>query len=214
MKDKLTVLIPVFNTEPAALLEAVNSMMNQTIGEVPILIIDDASTDADTKAMLHYISECFDNVDVWEAKENGGTSKALNKGHELIATEYIAIMGSDDISDPNRLKIQMEFLAKNPQIDVLGTGLFSFYDHDIRRTPLMTKMHNQYPKLTDDKHTAYGWLVNHGTVVYKNKSVKDVGGYKLPGRAQDVDLWKRMAEAGKKFANIPEVLYAWRRFKQ
>ena len=47
--------------------------------------------------------------------------------------------------------------------------------------------------------------------MYKNQSVKDVGGYLLPGRYQDVDLWKRMALAEKKIRTLNVITYAWRK---
>lgn len=209
--NKLSVLIPVYNTPKAFLLEAVRSVQKQNIN-IPyeILLVDDGSTKEDTQIALAYLDK-QDGVSIHCLGTNMGTSAALNKGHELLTTEYIAIMGSDDISDPNRFKLQMDFIAKNPTIDVVGTNLFSFYDDDIRRTPIFTSSHKAFPTLKDSD---YGWLVNHGTVIYKNKSVKDVGGYDLGyRRAQDVNLWKRMAQHGKKFANIPQVLYAWRRFR-
>ena len=47
--------------------------------------------------------------------------------------------------------------------------------------------------------------------MYKLSAVNDVGGYTLPGRYQDVDLWKRMALAGKKIRTLDVVTYAWRK---
>ena len=47
--------------------------------------------------------------------------------------------------------------------------------------------------------------------MYKNQSVKDVGGYLLSGRKQDVELWKRMDKAGYKIRTLNPVAYAWRK---
>lgn len=216
MKD-LTVLIPVYNTKPDHLLEAVFSMINQNINKhYKILLVDDGSKDVDTLAMLNYLANNkrgFCEVDVHFMDRNGGTSAALNKGHELVSTEYIAVMGSDDITDKSRLVLQMEYLEKHPEIDVLGTQLFSFYNDDIRRTVVWTSSHPERPNTNvGDSSTLF--LVNHGTVIYKNQAVKDVGGYDLGyTRGQDARLWRNMAAAGKTFANLQQVLYAWRRFR-
>lgn len=209
MKD-FTVLIPVFNTKPQHLYEAVYSILNQNIKQsFNILLVDDASNNYETIIAINALTK-HNRVQMFALTENKGTSGALNKGHELIESEYIAIMGSDDISDRSRLSSQMAFIEKNPMVDVVGTNLFSFYDDDIERNRRFTSKHPLKPTLAN---TTNGWLVNHGTVIYKNQSVKDVGGYKLPGRGQDVDLWTRMAQNGKTFANIEPVLYAWRRFR-
>lgn len=209
------VAIPVFNTKPEQLLEAVYSVINQSIKQdYEIIIIDDCSTDLGIKVILEY----FDNKEflfnlnkrkttILRMQVNGGTSAALNAAHDLIKSDYIAIMGSDDVSHPERFEKQVKHLEKNPQIDVLGTQLFSFYEDDIFRKPLHTTKH----PYSAGKGTST-WLVNHGTVIYKNREVQKIGGYDLTKRrAQDIDLFLRLRNAGKIICNIPDVCYAWRR---
>lgn len=202
-----TVLIPVYNTDPAHLYEAVRSIVNQNIKQdFKILIVDDGSDKIATIKAIESLRSS--RIVIRRFDENQGTSAALNKGHEIIDSEYIAIMGSDDVSHKNRLITQVEFLQSN-DVDVCGTDLFSFADDDIFRRPKFKTNHPERPTLVNTKN---GWLVNHGTVMYKNRAVKSVGGYDLSKRrGQDVDLWLRMAQAGKTFANIKQELYAWRR---
>jgi glycosyltransferase EpsE len=212
-KIDFTVLIPVFNTKPSELIECVYSLhhSNQTIDqEYDIVIVDDASTSEGTLKALEFLKSSL-GIIVLTMAENGGTSKALNAGHEFIKTEWIALSGSSDISFKNRFKLQVEHLQENPNIDVLGTNLFSFEDSDPFRKPTFTSKHGYTRTLID---SSYGWLTNHGTTFCKNQSVKDVGGYKLPGRAQDVELWVRMFKAGKKIHTLAPVLYGWRRDKK
>lgn len=207
-KIDFTVLIPVFNTDPAHLYEAVRSVLNQTIQQkFKIVIVDDGSTQLSTIKAVESLRSS--DIVIRRLDINAGTSVALNKGHDIIDSEYIAVMGSNDVAHRNRLITQVEFLQGQPGIDVIGTDLFSFNDNDIFRTPIWTSNHPEIPTLSNTKN---GWLVNHGTVIYKNQAVKDVGGYNpTKRRAQDVDLWGRMASAGKKFYNVKQVLYAWRK---
>ena len=209
-KIDFTVLIPVYNTKAAELKEAAFSVhkSKQTINqEYDVLLIDDGSTNEDTLQALREL-ELIDGFRVHYKKENGGTSSALNKGHELAGTEWVAIMGSSDVSFPNRFKLQVDHLLKNPWIDVLGTQLYSFKESDPKRKPIYTTTHKYERTLID---SSYGWLTNHGTAMYKISAVNDVGGYTLPGRYQDVDLWKRMALAGKKIRTLNVITYAWRK---
>lgn len=210
---KLTVLIPVYNTGAAHLIEAVDSILNQTQPEQrlhhEIILINDGSTEPETKKALTLLSDLYGLTIV--DKENGGTSSALNAGHSMVKTEYVAIMGSDDISHPDRFKKQIKVLQDHPDTDVLGTNLFAFYDDDITRKPILTTTHKMFPEGLDKNKN---WLVNHGTVIYRQSAVMSVGGYNEKiGRGQDVDLWKRMKAADLRFRNVTEVLYAWRRFK-
>jgi glycosyltransferase involved in cell wall biosynthesis len=205
-----TVLIPVFNTKAPELIECVYSISknNQTIEQdYEILLVDDGSTDLQTKLALDFLQTTI-GVKVITRKENGGSSAALNDGHEYIKTDWIALCDSSDISYSDRFKKQIEHLVANPDIDVLGTNLISFKNEPLR-TQLFKSTHEYIETL---KRRPEGWLTNHGTVFYKRESVKKVGGYDLKlRRAQDVDLWKRMYNSGMKIRTLPDVLYAWRK---
>lgn len=209
-KVDFTVLIPVYNTNSEALTEAVDSILSQKCGqEFEVLIVDDGSNDQSTLLTLKMLN-LIKNVTVVTCPENKGTSNALNIGHDLIKTEWIALSGADDISLPGRFKKQIDHLIEYPDIDVLGTNLYSFKHADKARPSIYTTKKPYYETLADQ---SYGWLTNHGTVFYKNQSVKDVGGYDLGyKRGQDVNLWTRMFNAGKKIRTLPDVLYAWRKF--
>ena len=208
------VLIPVYNTKPNALIEAVFSVINQKINQhYKILLVDDGSTDTDTLALLDYFQKegkrGFCEVVVHHLDKNEGTSKALNYGHSILTSEWIAIMGSDDVCHESRFDLQTRFI-KGRKLDVLGTGLFGFKNGDIERKPMFKAVH---PVSPTPQNTKDGWMVNHGTVFYRNQAVKDAGHYNPAlRRAQDVDLWKRMYAKGNVFFNLQEVLYGWRRY--
>lgn len=205
---KLTVLIPIYNTPAEQLIEAVMSVYKQDDGiEHEILLIDDCSELTETKAGIRFLNNFSNRINCVTTEGNQGTSVALNYGHNIANTEFIAIMGSDDISHVSRFRKQIEYLKANPETDVLGTNLFSFFNDDIKRTPAFTSNHPAIPDPAKGK-----WLVNHGTVIYRNKAVLDTGGYNPAyRRGQDIELWGRMAKNGYQFRNITEVLYAWRK---
>lgn len=208
-----TVLMPVFNTQPAHLLEAFYSIYNTDYKRpYPVLIVDDGSDRVDTLRVLDFIEE-FPMVTIHRLEKNMGTPVALNEGHKIIETEYTAIMGSDDVSHPERFVVQEAFLNARPEIDVLGAGIFYFKSPDPYRLALIPPInHAERPKPGTRKSNPW-WLVNHGTVVYKNQAVKAVGGYDANfRRGQDVNLWERMYKNGAKFANVQKVLYHHRRY--
>ena len=204
----LTVLIPIYNTPAEQLIEATMSILKQDDGiEHHIILIDDCSELSETKQAIDFLNKISNRINVAYTDSNSGTSVALNYGHQFVDTEYVAIMGSDDISHASRFRKQIDYLKKHPKVDVLGTNLFSFYNDDIKRTAVFTSNH---PEIPDSKKC--NWLVNHGTVVYRNKAVWQVGGYNPAyKRGQDIELWGRMAAKGFIFRNITEVLYAWRK---
>lgn len=208
-----TLVIPVYNTSPSHLYECINSITNQTYKKhFPIMIVDDGSTHIPTLRALKLLSQ--QGFEVVTLNENKGTSAALNKAHELVETPYIALCGSQDIFDRNKIQLQTDYLKKNQHVSVLSTNLFSFHNDDIFRKPLFISEHKLTPTLMDNKDKPY-WLANHGTVIYKNDHVKSAGLYNEDlRREQDIDLWKRMYFKGMFFHCLPNILYAWRKFDE
>ncbi len=204
-----TVLIPVFNTPAHHFKEAIDSILAQTLpSQNPIVIVNDGSSQTDTLRMLVDLQHTAE-FHVINLKCNQGTSAALNAGHKYIKSEYIAIMSSNDVSHKDRFKKQVEYLEGHPNVDVLGTQLRTFWDDDQTRKSIFTSQHKSIAKAKDGP-----WQTNHGTVMYKNQAVKDVGGYDLAFRkGQDIQLWLKMHQAGKVFHNLPDNLYYWRRHR-
>ncbi len=208
---KITVLIPVFNTKPHHLMEAFMSIHTQTLRPDEVIIVDDGSTDKATIKTLEMLSGIY-GAKVHMLMFNQGTSVALNTGHHLARNEWIALMGSDDVSFYNRLEIQSNYINAHPETDVLGTGLFTFQDKDPFRKIGFRKYHPEV--ITQPKEN--GWVLNHGTVMYKKSVVtsEQINGYNPEWRrGQDVELWKRIFAAGFRIRNIQDILYGYRRFK-
>jgi glycosyltransferase involved in cell wall biosynthesis len=201
-----TVLIPVYNTNPAHLLTAFNSVYNQAgVTQYPLLLVNDGSTNTGTISALKIIEQ-HERVTVIHLPQHAGSSVARNTGLQSIATDYVMLMDSDDIAAPDKFRLQLAFMQQH-QPHVLGTNLFSFKTTDIKHRPIFTTMHKQVPEYNG------GWLVNQGTVLYHRQSVLNVGGYN-PNITigEDTDLWSRMYKAGYTFRNLTQVLYAWRRY--
>jgi len=208
-----TCLIPVFNTPPAHLIVAVDSVLNQNGIKCPVVIIDDGSKDKGTRDALEKLKS--DRVTVHRLDNNYGTPTALNYGHEIIQSEWIFLMGSDDINSPHRFGTQAEYQRTHPEVDVIGTWLWAFREGKTpfnRNDALFRFEHAEVPspRMYPSHHPYF--MVNHGTVLYRNQVVKDGGLYNTKWkRGQDVELWERLYKAGAKFRNVTRVLYAMRR---
>jgi glycosyltransferase involved in cell wall biosynthesis len=95
----LTVLMPVYNAEQY-LPEAIDSILQQTLEDFELLIIDDASVDSSVQIIRNYTDK---RIRLIINETNLGISATLNKGIELCCTELIARMDADDLSYPTRL---------------------------------------------------------------------------------------------------------------
>ena len=89
MLIKVSVIIPVYNVEKY-LKDCVDSIINQTLKETEIILINDGSTDKSVEILKEY------NVKIFNLKENKGASFARNIGIEKACGEYLGFVDSDD----------------------------------------------------------------------------------------------------------------------
>ena len=110
--------MPVFNGEEY-IKRGISSILTQTYQNLELFIINDCSNDRS----MEIISSFKDRrIKIISNSRNMGISVSLNKGINASKGKYIARMDADDISHPDRLKIQTCFMEMYPQIGLLGTA--------------------------------------------------------------------------------------------
>jgi glycosyltransferase involved in cell wall biosynthesis len=112
MPPRVSVVIPTYNRRHGVV-EAIDSVLAQTVADFEILVIDDGSADG-TPELLHerYGDEPRVRVHI---KENGGTASARNRGIELASGAFIAFLDSDDLYVPSFLERQVQALDSHPK---------------------------------------------------------------------------------------------------
>lgn len=93
-KPKVSIVVPIYNKEQI-LYKCLDSLVNQTMQDIEIILINDGSTDNSEAVCLDYV-EKYPNLVQYHAFENGGVSKARNRGIDLATGEYIGFVDSDD----------------------------------------------------------------------------------------------------------------------
>lgn len=113
----ITVAMPIYNAGKYLRL-AVLSIVEQTYQNWELLIIDDGSTDS----ALDSVSDIHDSrIKVISDGANKGLAARLNEAIDLANGQYLARMDQDDISLPERFKIQVEALEANVKLDLVAT---------------------------------------------------------------------------------------------
>lgn len=97
-KPKVTAVIPVYNTE-AYVEQAVRSVMEQTLREIEIVVVNDGSTDRSLAVVERLAAE--DGRIVIFSQPNKGLSEARNAGIDRAHGEFIHFMDSDDVLEPD-----------------------------------------------------------------------------------------------------------------
>lgn len=117
----ISVVLPTYN-DPEYLHEAIDSILLQTFQNLELLIIDD-STDSQVRSVV----ETFHDPRIkYLVGPHKNLPAALNFGIKCAAGEFIARMDGDDISLPDRLQSQLDYLKDNPTVGILGTKVHEF----------------------------------------------------------------------------------------
>lgn len=200
---RVTVLMSVYNSEKY-LLEAIRSILNQTFSDFEFLIINDGSSDRS----LEIIESLRDpRVRIINNSCNIGLTKSLNIGIKQACGELIARMDADDISYPDRLRCQVDFLDSHPEVMLVGSSIEMLDEKGVSFQIWHTPTDHSAIVATLKEGNAFG----HGSVMFRKACVENVGLYREKFRySQDFDYWQRFAERYET-ANIKDVLYKLRR---
>lgn len=123
---KVSIIVPVYNVDKY-LRRCIESIMNQTLKEIEIILVDDGSTDKSSMICDEYAK--LDNRIKIIHKANGGLSDARNKGLDMVRGKYIGFVDSDDF-----VSIDMFNHLYNNSInaDIVSCEYIKFYSDDYR----------------------------------------------------------------------------------
>ena len=112
---RVSAIIPTYNRK-AYVLEAVDSVLEQTYGDYELIVVDDGSEDGTGEALKEYSEKLR-----YAHQDNNGVSSARNSGLELAEGEFIAFLDSDDLWLPEKLDIQVAWMDKHPEAQICYT---------------------------------------------------------------------------------------------
>ena len=98
---KVSIIVPVYNVEKY-LPKCLDSLVNQTLKDIEIIIVNDSSPDKSQLIIDNYASK-YPNLIKTFIKANGGQGSARNYGLDYVSGEYISFVDSDDWLDLNML---------------------------------------------------------------------------------------------------------------
>ncbi len=116
---QISVIMANYNNAPR-LERAIESILKQTFQDFELLICDDGSTDNSLKIIVQYALK-DSRIKVFVNKKNQGISFTRNRLLNVASGKYLAIMDSDDYSEPTRFEKQVAYLNKHADTTVVGT---------------------------------------------------------------------------------------------
>lgn len=186
----ISVIIPVHNG--ANYIEtAIQSVINQTLKPLEILVIDDNSIDKTAEIIKQYQEVTY----IYQ--EKSGVSAARNLGIKLSKGKYIAFLDHDDWFPLDKLEKFMKVFINDPKIDVVrGLSRFHYENPEIRKT---TKYNHKDYELDHQG-------VQVGTAVFCKSILETIEGFDSELiAAEDIDLWLRLKIADANIKNIDEI---------
>jgi len=189
MRPIVTVLTPVYNGLPY-LRDSIQSILDQSYKEFEFLIIDDASTD---EKVIEFIESFNDpRIRFIRNKENLGVSKTMNKAISLIKTPYIIRSDQDDISLPNRVEEQIDYLENNKDISIVCSWEHTIDSEGNRIRDFTRKIDNYGEFLAPI--TLGICPIWHPSIAFRTKDMIDAGGFRKEYvRAEDFEVTARLA---------------------
>lgn len=119
----ISVIIPLYNSEKY-IIEAIDSVLNQTYGNIEIIVVNDGSTD-----QSGFLVQEIDNPKITLINiSNGGASKARNIGIQNANGTYIQFLDADDLLSPNKIEEQVKILESKNKIDLCFCKSIVFTD--------------------------------------------------------------------------------------
>ncbi|MCB6146321.1 MULTISPECIES: glycosyltransferase [Providencia] len=200
--NELISVIMASNRIDSFLIESINSILKQSYTNIELIFIANGN---ESGSISKYIKENINDsrLFVYETPI-AQFSFSLNLAISNANGKYIARMDADDISVPNRLMLQYNYLVKN-NLDMVGSNLILINSDNVEIGNLY------YPNNAKiNKNLYFRNTFAHNTILIKKDIIINARGYNSGFNSEDYDLWLRLKRENIKWNNMSESLVYYR----
>lgn len=199
-QDLVSVIIPTYN-RANYLVESLDSVLAQTYRNLEVIVVNDGSTDETKTKLVPFL----DRISYFE-KSNGGKSSALNLGLKHISGDYVWVFDDDDVALPELVELHISVFESQPEVDFVYSG-FAYFEGKDADNVIETVEATAHPEGEMLGQLLSGNFISGVSVVVRKRCYDRVGIYdERLIRAQDYDMWIRLARAGFKAGVIRQPL--------
>lgn len=178
----------------------------QNLKPKQVVIVQDGAVPTSIDKIIEAVKGKTEETEITVLKKevNQGLAAALNSGLALCKYDWVARMDSDDLSVEDRFEKQVAFIENHRDIAVLGGAIAEFENEigDMQSERHVGQTHEEIRQMARSRTP-----MNHVSVMYLKSAVMEVGGYSEDfGKLEDYKLWVDLIAAGKRFANIDDVV--------
>lgn len=206
MQKTVSVIVPIYN-QSHILAECLGNLVHQTLHNIEIILVNDASTDNSFTIMQQCQSQFPEIVHVIDSSQNQGPGGARNLGIEAASGQYIGFVDSDDLPDPSMYE-KLYQTAKETGYDIIDCGYYGQ-----QKDLAIVHTADTCTGLLDDKKRME-LIVSGGYVfskLYRKELFKDMGlRFRTNVILEDSDFLTYLYATAKSIGNIKEILYYYR----
>lgn len=203
MKDKVSIIIPVYNAEKY-IRDTVASVQAQTYTNWEVWLIEDSSEDGSRQVIEELAAKDPERIHAF-SKENEGAAKARNFGLAKATGRYIAYLDADDLWSPEKLEKQLEYMEEN-QAAFCFTG-YEFANEDGEGTGKVVRV----PKTITYKEALKNTTIFTSTVIFDTEKIAKEN-LEMPDiKSEDTALWFKVLRTGIVAHGLDENLVRYRR---
>jgi len=193
MSNRVSVVIPLYNKEPY-IARALNSILQQTLQDFEVIIVDDGSTDKGAEVVREFNDPRIRLIQ----QENHGLSRARNRGIEETGGELIAFLDADDEWMPEHLEVLLRLQEKYPEAGAYTTAYQKIQPQSgIKKPNFYSIPEEPWEGLLPSyfKSAAFGDPpISASTVGISKDILIKFGGFNAEALfCEDMDLWGRIA---------------------
>lgn len=204
-KPEISVIMSTYNEDKIYLIQAIDSILNQTYRNFEFLIVLDNPENKMIRQVVKSYARNDERIKIIENDRNIGLTNSLNKALNYAQGSLIARMDADDIADIRRIEIEMKIL-KEKRLDLIAASKVNIDENGNK----INEYINHIPPELMSKLLPYDNSINHPTVLVKRDVLKELDGYRDIPSCEDYDLWIRMLCKGYKMMVIPNILVKYR----
>jgi glycosyltransferase involved in cell wall biosynthesis len=208
IKPRFTIIMPTYNSSKY-LVEAIDSIVNQTYPYFLLKIVDGGSSDLTSLICEEYIKK--DHRISYTLVEGSSPVERFNLVLKQCETEFLAIMHSDDIQKPNRLELQLNAFLSDHELVMVGGKTF-YWNHDLNPKRFYSGI-SIYPIYYNEifVYLLFWWSFSNPTLSFRCQPLLNEKLFLDNTYRYSAD-WLLYWQIGKKFkiCNINEILVNYR----
>ncbi len=203
LQPRISIVMPVFNTDPAELTAAIESVLKQSYGNWELCIADDGSTKPEAGEIVRKYRDKEDRIKVVFREQQGGISAACNTAADLATGDFLTFLDHDDVLAPHALAYVCELLDRQPDADMIYSDEDKIDRRGRRYEPFFK------PDWSPDLLLSENYICH--LLVLRSDLVRRIGGFRSDcDGSQDYDLVLKATGEASNIQHISKVLYHWR----